>query len=214
VAEERRDGDAGTATQILDVAERLVQQQGYQGFSYADVAGELGLTKAALHYHFASKAELGEALIERYSSRFMASLDSLDQEAPDARAKLAGYVRRYVDVVRADRLCLCGMLAAEYRMLPAPMREAVVAFFEANEAWLTGVLDEGVRSGQLHLRAPADETARLLVGGLEGAMLVGRPTGDARRFEALAHRLVDELTAPAVAGRRGQAQGRAVRVPQ
>lgn len=36
-----------TATQILDVAERLVQLRGFNGFSYADVAAELKLTKAA-----------------------------------------------------------------------------------------------------------------------------------------------------------------------
>ena len=59
-----------TANQILDVAEHLVQVRGFNAFSYADVAGELGLTNAALHYHFPSKSELGEALIDRYAIRF------------------------------------------------------------------------------------------------------------------------------------------------
>ena len=67
-------GDAGdTAERILDVAERLVQTRGFNGFSYADIAGELGMTKAALHYHFAGKAELGEALVTRYAERFAAA---------------------------------------------------------------------------------------------------------------------------------------------
>ena len=52
-------GERGTASRILDVAERLAQTQGYNGFSYADIAAELGITKASLHYHFASKADLG-----------------------------------------------------------------------------------------------------------------------------------------------------------
>ena len=43
-----------------------MQTRGYNAFSYADVAAELNLTKAALHYHFAGKAELGEALVTRY----------------------------------------------------------------------------------------------------------------------------------------------------
>ena len=64
----------GTAAQILDTAEGLVQERGFNGFSYADVARELGVTKAALHYHFASKAELGDALIDRYAERFFAAL--------------------------------------------------------------------------------------------------------------------------------------------
>jgi len=47
------------------VAERLVQVRGFNGFSYADIAAELHITKASLHYHFATKADLGEALIAR-----------------------------------------------------------------------------------------------------------------------------------------------------
>src|ERR1700694_3257471 len=52
----RQSGDADTASKVLDVAERLVQVNGFNGFSYADASSELGITKAALHYHFARKA--------------------------------------------------------------------------------------------------------------------------------------------------------------
>ena len=41
--------DPGTAEQILDVAERLVQQRGFNAFSYADGASELGVTKPSVH---------------------------------------------------------------------------------------------------------------------------------------------------------------------
>jgi TetR/AcrR family transcriptional repressor of nem operon len=51
--------------QILDVAEHLAQVRGFNGFSYADIAAELGITKAAVHYHFANKSELGRALVVR-----------------------------------------------------------------------------------------------------------------------------------------------------
>jgi TetR/AcrR family transcriptional repressor of nem operon len=59
----RERSETGTGAKVLDVAERLLQTRGYNGFSYADVAAELKITKASLHYHFACKAELGEALI-------------------------------------------------------------------------------------------------------------------------------------------------------
>ena len=74
----RRSDDAGTASRILDVAEQLVQVRGFNGFSYADIAAELHITKAALHYHFAGKADLGEALITRYASRFAEALARAD----------------------------------------------------------------------------------------------------------------------------------------
>ena len=188
------------AERILDVAERLVQQRGFNGFSYADVADELGVTKASLHYHFTSKAELGEALITRYAERFGAALAAVEADEGDARAKLDAYAALYGDVLRTKRMCLCGMLAAEYGTLPKPMRAAVLRFFEENETWLEGLLESGRESGTLDFGGSARETARLIVSALEGAMLVSRPYGDVRRFQAAASALLAGLagtTAPA-----------------
>ena len=200
----QRDGD--TATQILDVAERLAQSRGFNGFSYADVAAELRLTKAALHYHFAGKAEMGEALISRYSERFAAALEALDTSAISAPAKLEGYANLYLDVVRDKRMCLCGILAAEYQTLPQRMRDAVIQFFDANEAWLQRVVDQGHQEGTLQVVGSSMETARAIVGGLEGAMLVARPYGDVTRFQAATtHLLAGLLAGPSAQD--GQAHG-------
>jgi TetR/AcrR family transcriptional regulator, transcriptional repressor for nem operon len=182
-----------TATQILDVAERLVQERGFNGFSYADVAKELGVTKAALHYHFPGKAELGEALIERYAERFGEALVAVDDRETDAVEKLHSYAQLYAEVFRDDRMCLCGMLAADYATLPEPMRERVVRFFDDNEVWLAHVLDDGRKAGTLHFQGSARSVARTIVGGLEGAMLVARPYADIKRFRAAASLLIDGL---------------------
>jgi TetR/AcrR family transcriptional repressor of nem operon len=194
---QHRHRDVDTATQILDVAERLAQSRGFNGFSYADVAAELRLTKAALHYHFAGKAEMGEALISRYAERFAAALDALDTTAISAPAKLEGYANVYLDVLRNKRMCLCGMLAAEYQTLPERIRDGVVQFFDANEAWLERVLDQGQREGTLQVLGSSKDTARAIVGGLEGAMLVARPYGDVSRFQAaMAHLLTGLIAGP------------------
>lgn len=200
-----REGEADTASQILDIAERLVQDRGFNGFSYADVADELHLSKAALHYHFPGKAELGEALIRRYAARFFAALDALDNDSPSASAKLEGYVNLYLDVLQNKRMCLCGMLAAEYQTLPMGMQDAVIEFFDANETWLQRVVDQGLQAGTLRADGSTKEIARAIVGGLEGAMLVARPYGDVTRFQVAAMHLLTGLvaerslsTAPAV----------------
>src|SRR5580698_3434509 len=107
-----------TALQVMRVAERLAQTRGFNGFSYADIAAELGITKAALHYHFAGKAELGEALVERYATRFSEALAGVDGRLAEAWARLHAYADLYLDVLRDQRMCLCGMMAAEYETLP------------------------------------------------------------------------------------------------
>jgi TetR/AcrR family transcriptional regulator, transcriptional repressor for nem operon len=188
---------ADTASRILDVAERLVQTRGFNGFSYADVAAELKISKPSLHYHFPSKAELGEALIGRYAVRFADALVAIDDRGDGAAAKLDAYASIYADVLKEQRMCLCGMLAADYETLPAPMREAVVRFFDENEAWLTRVLEQGVEEGTLQLSGSASEAAQAIVSGLEGALLIARPYGNVARFQAASTRLLTSLTSAA-----------------
>lgn len=180
---------------ILNVAEQLAQSRGYNGFSYADIATRLGVTKASLHYHFPSKAELGRALITRYQAAFGAALEAIDRRGLAAPEKLREYVALYDSVMRNDRICLCGMLAAEYATLPAPMQEALRRFFEMNERWLTAVLLDGRRAGSLLFAASANRRARLILGALEGAMLVARSFGDFARFHAAADQVLDDLAA-------------------
>jgi TetR/AcrR family transcriptional regulator, transcriptional repressor for nem operon len=185
-----------TRSQILDVAERLVQGRGFNGFSYADVARELGITKPALHYHFAGKAELGEALISRYAVRFSDALVGIDATVAAAPRKLEAYANLYLDVLRHKRMCLCGMLAAEYQTLPEPMTDIVMRFFDDNETWLTSVLEQGRQDGTLHFGDTPTDAARMIIGTLEGAMLVARPYEDSTRFQATATRLLADLTKP------------------
>ncbi len=190
---------ANTRSRILDAGERLVQVRGFNGFSYADVAAELSLTKASLHYHFPSKAELGEALIARYAERFVQALAAIDASVTPAPAKLDAYASLYAEVLREERMCLCGMLAAEYQTLPDPIRDAVVAFLDDNEAWLALVLEQGREDGSLRFSNTPADTARSIVSGLEGAMLVARPYGAIERFETAAAQLLAGLAGTEIA---------------
>ena len=184
----------GTAERILDIAERLVQERGFNGFSYADVAGELGITTASLHYHFPGKAELGHALITRYTQRFVAALEHIDHDVPDAPSRLEAYAGLYADVLKGKRMCMCGILAAEYRTLPQPMRTAVTHFFDENTRWLAQLLTQGIADHTLNVDGTVQDTAQNILATLEGAMLVARPYGDLARFHTSARQLLAGLS--------------------
>ncbi|MGW4774586.1 TetR/AcrR family transcriptional regulator [Nocardia sp. NPDC004278] len=169
-------GDSSTRSHILDAAERLVQSRGFNGFSYADIAAELSISKPALHYHFPGKAELGLALIRRYERRFFEALSAVDEQS--APERLEYYASLYLGVLREQRMCLCGMLAAEYTTLSGPMQRAVIHFFDRNEAWLAEVLTQGRREGTLTFAESPHERAHVIIGSLEGAMLVSRLYGN------------------------------------
>jgi len=184
----------GTPERILEVAERLVQTRGFNGISYADIAIELGVTKASLHYHFPTKADLGMRLISRYEETFAQALAAIDARHADAKKKLREYARIYETVLRQDRMCLCGMLAAEHATLPPEMRARLSAFFDLNEAWLVNVLEAGREAKSLSFEGPASAKARMLVGSLEGAMLLARSYGQVARFTQVATQLLSALS--------------------
>jgi TetR/AcrR family transcriptional regulator, transcriptional repressor for nem operon len=193
VSVQRAKNQKPTAERILDIAERLVQTRGFNNFSYADIAKELGITTASLHYHFRGKAELGQALITRYAERFAEALDRIDREIPDARTKLEAYASLYAGVLEGKRMCMCGVLAAEYQTLPTPMRRAVIGFFDENTRWLTGVLTQGETEQTLAFSGSVDDVAQSILSTLEGAMLVARPYGDLTKFKATADQLLAGL---------------------
>jgi TetR/AcrR family transcriptional repressor of nem operon len=152
------------------------------------------VTKASLHYHFPSKAGLGCALIERYQTVFDRALNAISSDArANARTKLRRYVALYEDVMVRDRMCLCGMLAAEYETLPEQMQHGLRRFFDVNERWLAALLEKGRTEEAVTFSGSAPERARILLGALEGAMLIARVYGDAKRFRSTALRVVGDL---------------------
>jgi TetR/AcrR family transcriptional regulator, transcriptional repressor for nem operon len=166
-----------TKMRLLDAAAGLVQTQGYNGFSFHDLAAAIGIKTASIHYHFATKSDLGQALVLRYTDAFMAALGPPDAVPPDAA------LDRYIGLFRATlgqgRMCLCGMLGAETSALPRPVAEKAQAFFAANRLWLSAVLH---RAGS---DAPGTGAA-LFLATLEGALMIARATGDDTGFDTVA----------------------------
>ena len=194
-------GDARTSARILDIAERLVQGRGFNGFSYADVAAELQLTKASLHYHFRGKAELGEALIGRYAERFGAALAAIEADVSDAPTRLERYAQLYADVLHGERHV---PLRHAGRRVPDASRTDARRRHRASSTT--------TRPGSRACSSRAVETARCASTArparppaASSAASKARcsspaPTATRQRFHAAAGRLRASLTAPAPDG--------------
>ena len=186
-----------TAARILDVAERLFQRRGYNAVSYADLAAELGLTTAAIHYHFPSKGDLGRAVVARYRRANAKKRAAIRNDASTLRARLQRYVELYAGVLADGGMCLCGVLAADEATLPEPVRREVRGFFDDQTDWLTSILAENTDGGASRLPsgcASPRQVADLLLSTIEGAMLTHRsPRNELNTFRASLRCLIDTL---------------------
>ena len=179
----------GTADRVVEAATSMVQTRGYNGFSYADIADVVGIRKASVYHHFAGKGDLGQEVARRYRRAFGEAMADIESETGDPVARLDRYAELYArQLSDHGRMCLCGMLAAEYATLPASIQGEVRGFFDDQRAWLARVLREDRRPA-----ADARRRADVFLAGLEGALLVARTDGGIARFRRTARALIDAV---------------------
>lgn len=188
-----------TADQILDCAQSLMVEWGYNGFSYADVAQRVAISKPTIHHHFPTKAHLALKVVQRYRGRVGAVMEEGARMAADPVDQLAAYVGYWEACILDDTIsfCVCAMLSAERRTLPAEVGAEVAAHFAVLAAWLADLFTRGAASGQFVLsRAPALE-AQCFMALIHGAMLSARALQDGAVFSRVAQAAVANLVAPA-----------------
>ncbi len=189
--------DRDTRRELLDLAETLVRTRGYNGFSYRDLAEQIGIKTASIHYHFPTKGDLGEALIENEREVFARNLAQLDAAEKDPRRRLERFIQLFqASTIGCDnRMCLGAMLAVEQETLPDAVGQAVRRLFADNEDWLAKLLEEGRKTRQFRFKGSADVAARSLFSSLEGALLTARAFHDTGRFEATSRWILETLIA-------------------
>lgn len=114
----------------MDIVDELIQTRGYNAYRYHDVAEQVGIRTASIHYHIPTMADLGRVVIERYAAKLTELARQAEEGETDLRRVLPCYLDHYYEFAdSASRICLCGALAGEYVALPEDMQELVAANF-------------------------------------------------------------------------------------
>ena len=173
-----------TRTALLDSAERAARQRGFDAFSYADLARDVGIRKASIHYHFPLKADLAFGLIDRYAARISERRAEIDREHQTAAGKLGAFLALYREALaEGTQLCLCVALSAGRDSLSPPVLEQLAEFHEDSAAWLEQVFTAAREDRSvIGLSDPQDEADALLA-LVEGAQLVARAAKDVTLFD-------------------------------
>ena len=168
---------------IMRTAQAMVQAKGYNALSFRELAKDVGIKSASIHYYFPTKGDLGAALARRYTETAVGYFDQLLAEGGTVDAIFARYAAVFRAALEADnRMCLYGIMAAEYGDLPGEVRVAVDAFSAANVDWLVRLL--APRHPELDATALRDR-ALAIFAAIEGAQLVARGRGDIAVFDQM-----------------------------
>lgn len=172
-----------TAQAILDAAEARLCMVGYHGFSFRDLAGDVGIRSASVHYHFPTKEALVTRLTKRYRERFFAAM----ADAPPGTDRIIAYREAFRDLLaRKCAMCLCGLLGAESYGLPRTVRQEVRRFFEDATIHLAEGLQGEAEERRRHAAA--------ILARLQGAVLLARAYEDVAVYDRATAGLEAALT--------------------
>jgi len=174
-----------TMEKILDAAQDLIQTRSFHGFSFQDIAHRVGIRKPSLYHYFDSKDAIALAVLERSADWVRTYLAKVDGEDPAAR------LERYFEMFReihgkGERMCPGGSFAAVFDGVSSSMQSMLHRFAKMNLDLLESIVRDGAESGQFHIKdqRPRDVAMQILA-GVQGALMIGRLTGDAHAVDAV-----------------------------
>ena len=184
--------------EILDIADRLFKLKGFDHTSIADILMEAGIARGTLYYHFKSKEEIMDALIDRYTGTVM------DRAEIVARDKKIPVPIRFLATIQALNLNdIDGGNLIDYMNRPqnALMREKVNRVqLQLVTPLLAGIIQDGIAEGFFRTDYPY-ETVEMLVAYavlvFDDSFLPRSDADKKRRIDAFAYNIERLLTAKA-----------------
>lgn len=164
---------------ILDFAEREIRKGGFDAVSFRDIANAVGIKSASVHYHFPTKADLGQAVVQRYAQRFIETLDGKAEDKDNARERIESLADGYLESYQKEHAtCLCAVLGATPSHLSPELNTEVLEFYQKLLGWTEKALNE----------AGSRLTPETVVSALQGGMILSvaqntsKPLEDVRRM--------------------------------
>ncbi|MFM8322046.1 MAG: TetR/AcrR family transcriptional regulator [Chloroflexota bacterium] len=135
--------------QVLEAAEALLLERGYRGLSMREIAEAVGVTKAALYYHFKDKEELLLAILDAYLVDMEARLAALADEALPARDKIQRLVAMILSQP-AEKRALIRLSSQEMAQLGHPARQSFDRVYHTRFLdRIQAILQHGMQTGEL-----------------------------------------------------------------
>jgi AcrR family transcriptional regulator len=180
-------GAANTRQQIVDAADQLFYEHGFEATSFADIASVVGLSRGNFYYHFRTKDEILDAVIAQRLSNTRTMLGKWEAEGatPDER------IRSFIQILITNRAkimaygCPVGTLCNELAKLDHVSRCEAAKLFALFRDWLVRQFTEMGRE------TDADALAMHMLMRSQGVATLATAFGD----DAFIRREVEDMCA-------------------
>ena len=163
-----------TRSNILDVAQDMVQRQSISGVSFQELANRIGIKKGSMYYHFESKDELSIAMLDRAAEDLSASFKRGKSKTPTQQLRYFFNIY-FMYIGPGQRMCPGGAFASEWDKLSDQVHQSVRRVLRVQINGIEAIISEGIQSGEFesHGQSPS-ELASWVISCLQGSILTGR----------------------------------------
>lgn len=158
--------------EITEYALRLIKNKNFSSFSYDDIAKQMGITKAAVHYHFEKKEDLGLAVCNRLQAGLLKSYELSLFEMQHNKVHPWFFIESRVSTISSDEICPILSLQADYENLTESLRVKIQELSNYEITLLTQLIHE------YDAESDAEEIVTVALMGVKGALQYRRILGE------------------------------------
>lgn len=187
--------NSNTVDRILNLSFKLLNDGGCKAFSYNDLAKELGIKTASIHYHFPSKADLVNAIAKKLRLTINEMLKGIDDNYPSPEAKLKQFLETFKDRFNTSgNICMCSMMSSDFANLPYTAKEETKGVWKDIEGWIASVLKAGKEDGTFSFEGSPEVVSKAVFASLEGSTISATTFQDRNRVNEVTSWIWSSLT--------------------
>jgi AcrR family transcriptional regulator len=154
--------ETGLREQILSNAQSLFIQHGYHGLAMREISEAVGVTKAALYYHFKDKEELFMAILKAYLDEVEVAIDGILAQPVTCREQISLFVR-YILEQPAEKRAITRLASQEIGQVSVEARKSFDQLYrEKFIDKLKSILQNGMERGEFRSIRPEVATWSLM----------------------------------------------------
>ncbi|MBP1222726.1 TetR/AcrR family transcriptional regulator [Flavobacterium sp. 1355] len=175
---------------IIDKADELIRNKGYNAFSFKDISNDIGIKTASIHYHFPTKSDLGVATIKEHIERVEILKKEVANQSP--QIKLEAFLAVQEKIKHENKVCIVGSLATDLNTLDDSIKTELQLFANIVLTWVTEILTEGKELKVFDFQIPARTKALMIITNMIAIVQLSRLT-DHHDFETVKETILQEL---------------------
>lgn len=137
-------GAQATREQIVEAADRLFYERGFEHTSFAEIAQAVGISRGNFYYHFKAKDEILSAVVMQRLARTQAMLGQWEREAAGPAERIMRFIE--ILIVNQSKImrhgCPVGSLCTELAKLDHPAGPEANRIFGLFRDWLARQFDQ------------------------------------------------------------------------